>query len=701
MQFQTHEHHAHTAVGRSKQREGQRSSSMTLLSMRRRMLGYLACYPLLRTVDLAAALNRTPHPPLHTPPDSSNMARHLRALANVGLVEAVRHPAVKAALWRLTPHGMAVVAEMATSDAEGTTPWCTSRSQVDQLRSTRRMHQLARLVLVQAIALGFCIHAPDGFAAGDRGRRPGVAWHWMRDWQCRFGWRHRAVMARADAVLLWQRTPGQHAGAVELADAASQSGTHAVWQCSFVLVERAQETQRSIRRHVERLVHYRESSCRLSVYGEFPPVLIVVRHPHHRGWWREAVRSVAECERVSSLVGAIALLSEDQAGWGKWGDPWRLTWQSLADGSRIALADILLPIRRAAWPAGLADHLHAATALMQRLHTATPTPAGMLKQGRSSSMNRARIQHVPAKQDRPGPRHERILTLLAQHPLLTLAELAALLDLQASSADRYLRDLRRAGFIQVSALPGSSQVQDSESRWWLTAAGVKYTASVDGHAAIHRAVRAPSSSSSSSVKQHGSASTGAVTPALPVMPLHAEHLWGVYGFMAALHQAAPAHQARVLWWETGDACERSYPWHNAQRNLRPDAEFELALGGAGSVRHFRYWLEYDRGTMRRHDLCAKMGAYADYLRSREWMTSGSGMGGMAALPRVLFVVPDGEQERRVAAACASQLAGYPLRVLVTTAGHMAAASPYGPIWRQVYPLSRLNQGVQTRLTSWT
>jgi DNA-binding MarR family transcriptional regulator len=681
-----------TPVERAKHCAKQHESE-TLLATRRRILGYLACYPLLRSSDLAAALNRTTpvHPLL--PPDASNMARHLRVLARAGLVEAVRHTGVKAALWRLTPRGKEVVAAMAEkpiSEANAKAFWLTSQQQVDRPGNVQHMRRLARLVLVQDIALGLCIHAPDGFAAADRGRRPGVAWHWMRDWQCRFVWRHRAITVRADAVLLWQRAPGQHAGLVELADAsdaASASATLAVWHCAFVLVERVQETQTSIRRLVERLVQYRESSCRLPVYGEFPPVLIVVRHAHHRGWWKEAVRSVAERERVSPLTGAIARLPEEQAGCG---DPWRLAWQSLADESRIALAAILLPLRREAWPAGLSAHLHAATALMQRLLTATPTAAGMLKWAASSQLSRshARIHRVPGKHDLPGPRHERILTLLAQHPLLTLAELAALLDLKASSAERYLRDLRRAGFIQVSARDDS---QGNASRWWLTAEGVKYTASVDGHAAIHRAVHAPTAPAN---KPHNPAPQDFVTP---VTPLHPEHLWGVYGFMAALHQTASAHQARVLWWETGAACERSYPWHNAQRNLRPDAEFELSCTVDGSVRHLRYWLEYDRGTMHRHDLCAKMGAYADYLRSREWMTSGSGM---AALPRVLFVVPDSEQERRVAEACASQLAGYPLHVLVTTAGHVAAGSPYGPIWRQVYPPSKLSQEVQARTMLW-
>jgi DNA-binding MarR family transcriptional regulator len=687
-------------------RQEKQHDDLLLLATRRRILGYLACYPLLRTSDLAAALNRTSYAHLHTSRDASNMARHLRELAQAGLVEAVRHAGVKAALWRLTRRGAALVATMtepseSDAEAEGKASWFTSRQQVDRTGNVQHLRRLARLVLVQDIALGLCIHAPDGFANGDRGRRPGVAWHWMRDWQCRFVWRHRAVTAGADAVLLWQRTPGQHAGLVELADAsdaASASATHAVWHCALVLVERAQETQASIQLRVERLIQYRESSERLSVYGEFPPVLVVLHHQHHRAWWNEAVRAVAGRERVSPLAGALALLPEDQAGCV---DPWRLAWQSLADGSRIALADILVPLRREAWPAGLSDHLHAATTLMQQVITAklaSPT-------GSASSLAPHRGRNAPSSQCQtalPGPRHGRLLVLLAKHPLLSLSELAALLDLKASSTERYLRELRRIGYVQASAVHESRSTWDKEQRWWLTANGVSYAAATAGTATLRRAARRTARNrqheeedgSSSGVTYHGRTSPGMGEPSLR----HAEHLWGIYGFLAALHQAALAHQASVCWWEMGEACERSYPWHRAQRNLRPDAEFELVYTGEGGsgVRHLRYWLEYDRGTMRRHDLEAKMGAYADYLRAREWVKDGFGR---AALPRLLFVVPDSEQERRVAEACVARLGAYRLRVLVTTTGRVEAASPYAPIWRQVFPPSQ-DADPSTRITLW-
>ena len=178
--------------------------------------------------------------------------------------------------------------------------------------------------------------------------------------------------------------------------------------------------------------------------------------------------------------------------------------------------------------------------------------------------------------------------------------------------------------------------------------------------------------------------------ALPPLLRYPLHTAGVYSFIAALHRAADSHEVTLTWWETGAACERSYPWHGIRHNLRPDAEFAL-LQNAPHLRHHRYWLEYDRGTMRRRDLEAKMRTYAEYVRSREWFKDGR-----ASLPRLLFVVPDTGQERRISEAARTSLADLPLHVLVTTAGHIASSDPFESIWRPVFPLAS-----ETRRAMWT
>jgi hypothetical protein len=75
-----------------------------------------------------------------------------------------------------------------------------------------------------------------------------------------------------------------------------------------------------------------------------------------------------------------------------------------------------------------------------------------------------------------------------------------------------------------------------------------------------------------------------------------------------------------------------------------------------------------------------MTSYRDYWNSREWAVEG-----LAAFPRLLFIVPEQGQEDRVRAACGAMLSGVRLHVLVTTAAHLQTSTPAGPIWRQLWP----------------
>jgi DNA-binding MarR family transcriptional regulator len=324
----------------------------TFHATRRLILGYLACYPCLRAMDLAVALNRMVQLHHETPLDASNISRHLRHLAAEGVVEAVTDTRLAAPLWRLTRRGLAVVAQMSGEAAATLISLCKVTRPFMRRVMSGRANGLGRMVSIQRAVLGLCLHAPGGFAALDRGKRPGVAWHWMRAWQHRFLWRRQMITAHADAVILWQRTPRQYAGPVAFADSPTNatpvSQAPSNWHCAFVLLAAGQETPLNIRRSVERLVQYREATERLPVYGEFPPVLILLQHPHARERWREALSVVAQRERVPLLAGAMAVLPEGQTGIG---DPWRLRWESLADGTRVMLAEVLGPLAREAWPA--------------------------------------------------------------------------------------------------------------------------------------------------------------------------------------------------------------------------------------------------------------------------------------------------------------------------------------------------------------
>ena len=55
----------------------------------------------------------------------------------------------------------------------------------------------------------------------------------------------------------------------------------------------------------------------------------------------------------------------------------------------------------------------------------------------------------------------------------------------------------------------------------------------------------------------------------------------------------------------------------------------------------RFWFDWDRGTMNTRDLALKFDAYGHFVSSGEWARE------HASLPRLLCVVPDMAQERRM------------------------------------------------------
>ena len=119
---------------------------------------------------------------------------------------------------------------------------------------------------------------------------------------------------------------------------------------------------------------------------------------------------------------------------------------------------------------------------------------------------------------------------------------------------------------------------------------------------------------------------------------HIQHTAGIYGFFAALAQAARQQPEQCLcWWETGALCERRYRVGEQWYNLRPDALAEFRAGS----QQFRFWLEWDRGTMNAGDLAVKFDAYRHFVASQELARD------LMSLPRLLCVAPDIAQERRI------------------------------------------------------
>jgi hypothetical protein len=143
----------------------------------------------------------------------------------------------------------------------------------------------------------------------------------------------------------------------------------------------------------------------------------------------------------------------------------------------------------------------------------------------------------------------------------------------------------------------------------------------------------------------------------------------------------------LLWWETGAICERRYPDHDHWHNLRPDAFAEYQAG----KRPVRFWLEWDRATMGTRDLVAKFQTYAQYVTSHEWFKE------QYVMPYLLVVVPDKEQEMRIAGIAQALLVNTPgLVVQITTTTRLKNSGPLAQIWYQVSPNTERTETVSRR-----
>lgn len=348
----------------------------------------------------------------------------------------------------------------------------------------------------------------------------------------------------------------------------------------------------------------------------------------------------------------------------------------MADGAPVRLGEVLTPVPIEAWPDGVRAHIVALRAVLsplatQKINKTATTTLAALPQAAAPRTTPVQSHRPAAMSVQVGRRHLTTLILLARHPLLSTSDIASFISIKEDSAARYLRELW-----QQDCLCSWQITEDKSPRWWLSDSGLRLLATMQHVPLQHLGLNEKQSDEGEYPIE-----SMLMPRALPTLLRYPLHTAGVYGFLAALHRAAPRHEITISWWETGESCERSYPWHSVRRNLRPDAEFALLPKSTASFHYRRYWLEYDRGTMRRRDLEAKMRTYADYVRAREWVKDG-----LTNLPRLLFVVPDTGQEQRVSDAVRTSLANLPLHVLVTTAGHIASADPFAPIWRPVFPL---------------
>jgi predicted transcriptional regulator len=568
-------------------------------------------------------------------------------------------------LYHLSNLGLHVLAvhELADS-ADLARAWRT-----DERGLLRLLPRLSSLVTLQECIYGLVAHAPE--ALSHLGRRSEVRWHWVRDYANRFSYREKVMRCAADAALLLRvRTI-----------TANGLSAQEHWYSLFVLLDAEIADARWLKQRLGRLLCYRESAERWPVYQHFPPVLVLISTSHRMELWQRCAMGAATALHVAPLSGVVAC--EPDSSQSASDNPWRLAWKNLSTNVSCKLQRLLHPLPIEAIPPGLWDH--QTTDTMQRHATPTnemDTPSSLTRKRSKiivgNYLERAKaLQKDPMDDSRAEEksiaylglnlehRHLDLLQLLFTYPLLHVREMTALLEREVSSMERYLRVLQRSGCIV-------SMMTDGGQRWRLCARGLRLIAATQ-YISIQSIATQQESDGGASLVQRG----------VEVLVRHLEHTAGIYGFFASLSQAASeerlqGREHRLLWWETGAACERRYRDHDQWHNLRPDALAEYQVGR----QRVRFWLEWDRGTMGTRDLVAKLRTYGQYVASREWFKQ------EAALPLLLVVTPDPGQEMRlgrVATATLTDRCGLIIRT--TTLTRLREQGLLGPIWDQVLPHS--------------
>jgi len=450
-----------------------------------------------------------------------------------------------------------------------------------------------------------------------------------------------------------------------------------------VLLDAEIADARWLKQRVGRLLCYRESTERWPVYQHFPPVLVLASTSHRMEHWQRCTIEAATALLVAPLSGVVAC-EPDQSG-SALDNPWRLAWKNLATHVSCKLQHLMHPLPIEAIPPGLWGHQTTDTMKRHAKPTQDPDTPSSLTRKRSkiivgNYMDRAQAPHKdPTGDSRDereamaflgltlGQRHLALLQLLFTYPLLHVHEMAALLEREVSSVERYLRVLYRIGCI----IP---MVTDGGQRWRLCQRGLCLIATTQ-HISIQ----------SIAIQQESDREASLVQRGVDVLVRHLEHTAGIYGFFASLSQAAieerlQGGEHRLLWWETGAACERRYRDHDHWHNLRPDAFAEYQAG----EQRIRFWLEWDRATMGTRDLGAKLSTYAQYVASREWFRE------KATLPFLLIVTPERDQEMRFARVAATVLTnthGFVIRT--TTLRRVIEEGSLTPIWYQLLPRQRI------------
>lgn len=396
-----------------------------------------------------------------------------------------------------------------------------------------------------------------------------------------------------------------------------------------------------------------------------PPILVVCPSEREAGQWANAVVASADRRGCAPLSVVLAISAA------AWRDPLGAIWRRV-DGTRHALL-----CERLRWvlrlPSGAEPRRISARPSFQQVEQKRPrlrdwARAVVADERRRRSL--AESERMPALALVATADHKALLDWIGHHPLLSAADLSKLVDMTVPLVLRLLG--RLSEWRLVDAVVRAANGDDAPlPRYFLTGEGLRLLAARDGvpwqRYFRHGVLAAPAQG-----KRQRDRLTGFLN--------QFEHTVGVNSFFVRLAASTPASGRLLRWLNAAESTERC-EYGGKRHRLRPDGCGVVAAGGQIG----RFFLEWDRGTMRGPQMLEKFQLYAAYFASRR--SKGD------VPPAVLIVTNSPHRENVILQdleTAFDEVKAKPSRFFTSLDTLIGGPGPLAPIWRSSETSGRIS-----------
>jgi len=397
---------------------------------------------------------------------------------------------------------------------------------------------------------------------------------------------------------------------------------------------------------------------------DIPPILVMHHGPEEAEQWAGAVLRASDRRQVAPLRVFLGD-AERSLNEGPLGAVWRRP-----DGTaRAHLCERLmwrLTIPAAAEPIRIVDPANS----VEAVSGAEPSLRDWAAQTVPSAQNgwgaRGGLERLAALSLVTNPTEKRILEWLGHHPLLSSDDLAVILRLAGQLPTRLLGNLARYGLVESTGKALETEAAPPR-RYYLSELGLKLLAARDG-VPPRRYARHGIVAASMPEKKKGGGRLGTLLRQL-------DHTVGVNRFFVRLIRDGAKGGPRLVRWLSASEAAQRFTYGEVTHWLRPD--------GAGDV-HFqgqvrRFYLEWDRGTVKWPDMIEKFRSYAMYFVALQRRGTDPD-----ATPHVLVVGVSPQREDaiwKVLQASIAEVGLQPTPFLTSVDTLVTRVGPFGLAWR--------------------